>query len=117
MGSNVTATERWYGVRLVFRVLNREDHLYEERVTLWRARSIEEAIARAEAEVLDYADPNERLFEYIGLAQAFQTDIPDRAPGSGDEVFSLIRGSDLEPSDYLDRFFDTGTERQGRTSS
>lgn len=28
----------------------------------------------------------------------------------GAEVFSLIRESDLDPSEYLDRFFDTGCE-------
>jgi hypothetical protein len=37
-------------------------------------------------------------------------------PGDGAEVFSLIRVSDLEPSDYVDRYFDTGTERQSELS-
>jgi hypothetical protein len=32
------------------------------------------------------------------------------APGS--EVFSLIRTSSLEPHEYLNRFFDTGSEHQ-----
>ena len=27
-------------------------------------------------------------------------------------MFSLLRTSDLPPDDYLDRFFDTGDERQ-----
>lgn len=31
----------------------------------------------------------------------------------GTEVFSLLRDSDLEPSEYLDTFFDTGCEHQG----
>jgi hypothetical protein len=30
----------------------------------------------------------------------------------GAEVFSLMRASDLEPEAYIDRFFDTGLERQ-----
>jgi hypothetical protein len=40
-----------------------------------------------------------------------------RLSGSGVEVFSLIRDSDLPPKEYLDQFFDTGTEHQGKTDS
>jgi hypothetical protein len=33
-------------------------------------------------------------------------------PAHGAEVFSLMRDSELAPDDYIDRFFDTGQERQ-----
>jgi hypothetical protein len=29
-------------------------------------------------------------------------------------VFALVRDSSLDTDEYLDRFFDTGQERQGR---
>jgi hypothetical protein len=49
--------------------------------------------------------------EYTGLAQAYW--LVDE-PTNGTEVFALVRESALETDDYLDRFFDTGNERQGR---
>ncbi|MBX3284954.1 MAG: hypothetical protein KF703_06390 [Actinobacteria bacterium] len=82
-------------------------HWYEERITLWRARSIDEAIRRAQAEASTYAA--ELGNRDLGLAQAFR--LADSAV-AGAEVFSLVRGSHLEPGEYLDRFFDTGTEAQ-----
>jgi hypothetical protein len=50
--------------------------------------------------------------EYTGLAQAYKLFDP---PVDGAEVFSLIRDSQLAPDDYLNTFFDTGSERQQHT--
>ncbi|MGW6916112.1 hypothetical protein ACWGB8_20180 [Kitasatospora sp. NPDC054939] len=98
----------WYAVRCVFGWNATDDgKTYEERTTLWQAPSADEAIALAEAEAGTYAADNE--FAYLGLAQSFRL---FDAPGSGVEVFSLVRDSPLEPDDYLDAFFDTGTEYQ-----
>jgi hypothetical protein len=47
--------------------------------------------------------------EYTGLAQAYL--LFDEV-GDGAEVFSLLRTSNLDPDAYLDRYFDTGHERQ-----
>ena len=99
----------WYGVRCVF------DHgvvhgarAYEERVTLWQARDIDEALALAEADAAEYVEGLGGS-RYVGLAQAYEMyDVP----GRGAEVFSLIRTSKLPPDDYVDTFFDTGAERQ-----
>ncbi|MFC5647182.1 hypothetical protein [Kitasatospora cinereorecta] len=77
------------------------------RGTLWQAPSADEAIALAEAEARTYAADNG--VGYLGLAQSYRLDSP---PGAGAEVFSLLRGSPLEPNAYLDAFFDTGTEYQ-----
>jgi pentatricopeptide repeat protein len=96
----------WFGVRCVFRWSR--PPTYEERITLWQAASLDDAIARAEQEAAGYA---ERLgSEYLEIAQAYW--IGADRPEEGSEVFSLMRDSDLEPDDYLDAFYDTGNERQ-----
>jgi len=87
-----------------------EDASFEERVTLWRATSPDEAIRRAEDEAREYASTIEEApGTYLGLAQAYR--LVDQ-PGDGAEVFSLIRRSELPADDYLDAFFDTGDEYQ-----
>jgi len=93
----------WYAVRCVFR--HRPVGGYQERITLWRAASFDDAIGQAEAEAAEYPA------EYIGLAQVYA--LSDDPAASGAEVFSLIRRSKLTPDAYLDRFFDTGAEFQG----
>jgi hypothetical protein len=101
----------WFAVRTVYAVpaaSEGDDMTYEERVTLWRASGFDTAIVQAEEEANDYADEAEAM--YLGLAQAYRLAEP---PGHGTEVFSLMRDSDLDTEDYLDAFFDTGSERQG----
>ncbi|MGW3448983.1 hypothetical protein [Streptomyces sp. NPDC001076] len=97
----------WYGVRCVFR--HRLLGVYEERVTLWTARSADEAIGRAEAEAVEYCEALDEV-GYAGFAEAFRI---DGAPGEGAEVFSLMRESGLPPGEYVQRFFATGDERTG----
>jgi hypothetical protein len=108
------AEKQWYSVRCVFEMptiaaLNEvpEDiRLYEERVTVWRAASLDEAIALAEQEATEYAGATDR---YLGLAQAYALEAP---PAHGAEVFSLLRNSRLDGETYLNTFFDTGDEEQ-----
>jgi len=100
---------RWFAVRCVF--VNESRDAYEERITLWRACSVDEALALAEADASSYARDLEDT-RYVGLAQAFEMFDP---PGHGAEIFSLIRVSELSPDEYLNRFFDTGREHQQRT--
>jgi hypothetical protein len=95
----------WFGVRSIIHL--EFDDLYEERVTLWQAESFDDAIAMAESEAVQYATGIDG--EHLGLSQAFEI---DGTPGQGTEVFSLIRESELGPDEYLDAFFDTGSERQ-----
>jgi hypothetical protein len=106
----VLVNEPWFSVRCVFAFEADHGTNYEERVTLWHASSFEEAIERAEQEAREYAE--ELDARYVGLAQAFHLFVEDRPLGDGDEVFSLIRESELAPDDYISRFFDTGKERQ-----
>jgi hypothetical protein len=97
----------WVAVRCIFRLMVEGEQTYEERLTLWEAPDVASAIERAEAEAETYAADIDA--EYVGLAQGFLLfdEVED-----GAEVFSLLRTSLLEPETYLDRFFDTGAERQ-----
>ena len=74
--SPMTAVESsgWVGVRCVFRSTIEGNQVYEERVTLWRAGDLDKAIARAEAEALEYADAVDA--EYTGLARRISSPIP-----------------------------------------
>ena len=106
------ADEKWFGVRCIFW---HDGDSYEERITMWRATSLDEAIAQAEEEAQEYCEGLD--CKYVGLAQAYgpattreQEDAVEIAPGT--EVFSLVRLSAFEPSEYIDRFFDTGSEIQ-----
>lgn len=101
---------QWYTVRCVFQSDSDDGFAYEERVTVWQAESFDQAISLAEAEAAEYAEHFH--LKYVGLAQAYLLVDPG-PPTSGVEVFSLVRDSDLAPKEYLDRFFDTGRERQG----
>jgi hypothetical protein len=106
----------WYGVRCLFRHELSDGPTFEERITLWQANSFEEAIAKAEAEADEFAAIVDG--ERVDLAQAYLIDRVDgnETLGEGAEVFSLMRDSVLPSDAYVDRFFDTGDERQGTTS-
>lgn len=97
----------WYGVRCVFR--HRELGVYEERLTLWRAGSLADAIARGESEAREYCADLDGV-EYADFAEAYRM---YGEPGEGAEVFSLMRESGLPVGEYVGRFFDTGAERRG----
>jgi hypothetical protein len=100
----MTSRPSWYSVRSVF---GHDGGVFEERVTLWRATSFEEALELAEAEAIQYADTE--FAEFAGILQAFEI---GEQPTHGTEIFSLQRDSELELDDYIDRFFATGEERQ-----
>jgi hypothetical protein len=99
---------RWYAVRSLFSTAGDAENSYEERITLWRAGSSDEALEKAAAEAEEYA-------EFAGASylsdfgQAYE--LADAPPRNGAEVFSLTRASALPPRPYLERFFDTGDER------
>lgn len=107
--------QRWYSVRTILR--HADVGAYEERVTLWRCATFDEATDRALGESREYAAGVD--VADCDIAQAYW--IPDNdavhldARSHGAEVFSLLRRSTLDPDAYIDRFFDTGDEIQ-RTS-
>lgn len=100
-----------YSTRCLFewapRTGQRKLHLYEERITLWRANSADDAIDMAEREAQAYAGDNST---YLGVCQSYR--LVESLAVSGVEIFSLLRESDLEPQNYIDALFATGHERQ-----
>ena len=109
----------WYSVRCIFQLngipagTGPHEGPYEERITLWRADDFDTAIELAENEALDYIEDTD--WAYLGLAQCFYLGDDITQILQGTEVYSLIRSSTLPPEEYLDRFFDTGTEHQRST--
>lgn len=108
---------RWYSVRTVLR--HNDIGTFEERVTLWRCAAFDEAADRAMVESEEYASNLDA--SDCGIAQAFLISDDDAAHlderSVGVEVFSLMRSSELDPEAYVDRFFDTGDERQRTVES
>jgi hypothetical protein len=99
----------WYAVRCVFQSPDSaapDSYAYEERITLWRATSFEEAVEKATGEALQYLE-DDTAEEFTGLVQAYHL---FKDPADGSEVFSLIRHSPLESEDYIRQFFATGAE-------
>jgi hypothetical protein len=82
------------------------ERLYEERVTLWKADSVDDALLLAEDEDRAYCAG----LEATGIG-GFSAYVLTVDPGQGAEVFALMRTSGLEPDAYYARHFDTGTER------
>jgi hypothetical protein len=85
-------------------------HEYEERITLWRVHSFDDAIAKAEADAHEYAGDIE--VNYLGIAQAFALDEDLEVLGEGSEVFSLTRPHALPPEEYVDRYIETPEYRR-----
>lgn len=100
--------ESWYGAKCVFLHAHGSEQLYEERIVLFTAGGMDEAIELAERDARDYAQSLDNC-AYTGFVNIFQ--IFSAQLVSGTEVYSLMRASDLEKNQYLDRFHDTGTER------
>ena len=82
--------------------------MYEERVILIRASTVEDAMRKGETEAKGYAREG---IEYLGFMDLYHL----ATDGVGDlsEVYSLMRSSNLSPTEYLDHFYDTGTEHSG----
>lgn len=101
-----------FTVRCIFRWEPRRNqvrkHLYEERITLWKASDVDEAITLAEGEAQAYA--SDAGVEYLQFCQAYA--LIEELEANGIEVFSLLRDSDLETAQYLDAFFATGGEHE-----
>ena len=100
---------RWYAVRSLFSHQEGPERSYEERITLWQAADLDDALDRAAAEAAGYAE-----FAGVTHLSEFAQSYPvaDAPPRDGAEVFSLTRSSTLPPRPYVDRFFSTGQERQ-----
>ena len=102
-----------FGAKTVYRVQesdpnsNSKKDLYEERVVVITASSFDDAISKAEIEAESYAsETGMRYLEFVNIFKIENNKIED-----GTEVYSLMRETELEADAYLNRFFDTGSER------
>lgn len=99
----------WYGVKGLFRWYFKESGetaSIEERVVLFKADSFDDAIAKAEAEAVDYcvddASANYKI-ESMEWWNAFV--IGNEMLDSGTEVFSRLVDSSLSSSSFLKRYY------------
>lgn len=106
----------WVAVRSVLGTPLQPDgtRAYEERITLWRERTLDEAMRRAREEANAYAALWDPPADVLSLQHAVTV---YEEPGDGTEIFALVRDSDLAPEEYLNRFFDSGSERLVSDSS
>jgi hypothetical protein len=103
--------QHWYGVKCLIEHGEPSDqagaHLYEERVVVFRATDFDQAIELAEREVTDYARQNDA--RYLGYCNAFKMDAAVIEKGT--EVYSVMREVPLSPRDFIDRYYDDGTDK------
>ncbi|MFJ6793681.1 hypothetical protein [Streptomyces sp. NPDC091268] len=92
----------WYGARTFYRWLSWEERPFEERVVLFRARSLDEAVELAERESAEYA--REGDLEVLDMVQAYRISDGDEEVGAGTEVFSKLHALDLPANEFLDRY-------------
>ena len=101
--------EPWYAAKCVFRhtTLPAEGggFVYEERVVLVHAASVDDAIATAEDEAQSYGNDG---IEYLGFLDVYH--LTAEALSDRSELYSLMRSSKLSPGEYLNAFYDTGAE-------
>lgn len=102
------STAKWFGVKTLYRLEGKSVtpgmQCYEERVTIWRADSFEEAIEMASLEAQEYA---EGTGTYLRFCQAFEM---YNDPKDGAEVYSIQREDERDPNTYIDAMYDTGRE-------
>lgn len=103
--------QQWYGIKCLIEHdgLSEEpgSHVYEERVVIFCAPDFDQAIARAEREVADYAQANGA--RYIGYCNAYKIDA--LAIEDGTEVYSVMREVPLPCADFITRYYDDGTDK------
>ncbi|NKF49093.1 DUF4288 domain-containing protein [Shewanella sp. WXL01] len=102
--------EPFYAAKCVFRhhqlaPIDGKKYVYEERIILIHAESMDDAIEKTESEANQYADSGSEYLEYINVFHLF-----DYILHHGSEVYSEIRSSDLDPEDYINQFYDSGSE-------
>jgi hypothetical protein len=114
MARRTSTADDWYAARAVFihdgvRPRRRRKRVYEERIVLIRAATEADAIRQAEVEAAEYAKAHDGV-SYAGFLETFR--LFGSRLGSGSEVFSLMRSSNLTPSRYVSRYLDDGAEHR-----
>ena len=102
--------EPFYAAKCLFRhdqlePVDGKAYVYEERIVLVQAVSIDSAIEKAEKEAGEYAGSGTVYLEYVNVFNLY-----DYILHNGSELYSEMRSSDLEPEQYINEFYDTGYE-------
>jgi Domain of unknown function (DUF4288) len=94
----------WFAAKCVFRHRGFDParQVYEERIILIRAKSLDAALKKAEKEAGEYSQQLEKC-EYLGYVDVFE--LFDENIGNKTEIYSSMQTSDLEPEEYLDHFY------------
>ena len=106
----MTINEPFYAALCVFRHNHLDPkpgkkYLYEDRIILIHAVSVDDAIKKAELEAIEYADFHSEYLEFVNVYH-----LSDHILHHGSELYSTMRSSDLDPEDYIDHFHDSGFE-------
>lgn len=103
-------SEPWYSARCLFRHQSVGVGIppYEERLVLFRAKDFDDALGQAESEAREYA-ASLRGVEFLGFIDIDH--LCADSVGHKTEIFSQMRDTELPPSEFISRFFDTGLER------
>src|SRR5260370_2205012 len=99
------SSKSWYSAQSVFLHSDKghgTEQMYEERIVLLRADSVEAAIEQAEKEAEEYCRHLDGC-KYVGYVNVFA--IYDDKLSDGAEIFSSMQRSDLRPKKYLDLFY------------
>jgi hypothetical protein len=106
----------WWTVRSIFRTENQDGKKkwsYEERLSLWEARSRSSAIERALRDAEAYADDIDGRYRGPVHVARVLDDIQD----DGCEIFSFGRTDKRNIVDYVDRFYRTHSKEGWDTDS
>jgi len=105
--------DAWFAAKCIFkhagvRVSEKKASLYEERIVLVRAHDEQAAIVSAEREAIDYVGYLEgvEFLRYTMVFRLFEEKIENFT-----ELFSVMRESPLSSDEYIDRHYDTDSER------
>lgn len=101
-----------FGAKSVTRFdrLSNEEGLptFEERVVILKAKDQRQAIELAEAEAIAYADLNKGVYlKWVAVYEAKESSVDFEGVH---EVYSIMRHDDSKDEDYLDYYYDTGSE-------
>jgi|GEM_PF-1497972 len=102
--------EGWYSAQCIFLHADKvhgPKQMYEERIVVLRAESMEAAIDRAEKEAEDYCSDVSGC-SYIGHVNVFA--LYDDEIGDGSEIFSSMLKSQLVPKEYLNLHYPDAPE-------
>jgi uncharacterized protein DUF4288 len=97
-------TNSWYSAKCIFRLKANDSRRqrFEERIVLIRADGLDEAIEKAEKNAEKYREYNPGI-EFTGFVEVFE--FFDDLIECQTELFSSLRVSDLNSTEYLDRFY------------